>query len=126
MACVSRTTAALRADPGQSSVCGTRTCNAGRRTACGSLHSTRRELAIGALFGSLVIQGHPADAKGYDEKLKEKEARRKALRAAASEMKSTGKDEQIFEEPEYAVAEEARTPNVHSRQNEGARTQQNF
>jgi hypothetical protein len=40
-------------------------------------------------------------------------------------MRESGKDRQIFAKPEASVSEEARTPNVHSRQDEGARTQQN-
>jgi hypothetical protein len=31
----------------------------------------------------------------------------------------------VFDVPEYSVSEEARTPNVHSRQNEGAKKQSN-
>jgi hypothetical protein len=45
-----------------------------------------------------------------------KEARKNKLRETASGIKTTGKDQQVFRTSDYMVSEEARTPNVHSRQ----------
>lgn len=68
-----------------------------------------------------------AASASYVDKLKEKEARKAALKQAAEKMKRSGEDksEGVFKPSEYSLSEEARTPNVHSRQNEGARTQEN-
>lgn len=67
-----------------------------------------------------------AQAKDFKEAQAEKEARKKALREAAGEIKSTGVDvDQVFAVPEYSLSEESRTPNSHSRQGEGARQQKN-
>ena len=45
-----------------------------------------------------------------------KEARKKALGKASSDMKKTGKDEEAFQVPDYSLPEESRTPNIHTRQ----------
>jgi hypothetical protein len=45
-----------------------------------------------------------------------KEARKAKLRDTAGSMKKTGEDKQTFKDAEYSVSEEARTPNIHSRQ----------
>ncbi len=56
-----------------------------------------------------------------------KAARKAALKQAAAGMKRSGEDksEGVFKPSDYSVSEDARTPNVHSRQSEGARTQEN-
>eukprot|EP00195_Chlamydomonas_chlamydogama_P016328 CAMPEP_0202898008 /NCGR_PEP_ID=MMETSP1392-20130828/6618_1 /ASSEMBLY_ACC=CAM_ASM_000868 /TAXON_ID=225041 /ORGANISM="Chlamydomonas chlamydogama, Strain SAG 11-48b" /LENGTH=127 /DNA_ID=CAMNT_0049583803 /DNA_START=56 /DNA_END=439 /DNA_ORIENTATION=- len=86
---------------------------------------SRRLLLSGLTSASTLMFAYSSVAKDIKEALAEKEARKKALREAAGGMKATGKDAQIFEVPEYSVSEEARTPNIHSRQGEGARTQEN-
>ena len=42
-----------------------------------------------------------------------------ALRAAAAASATSGRGESAFDAPEYGVSEESRTPNAHSRQEEG-------
>lgn len=89
---------------------------------------SRREvfasLVSAVVVGSLISVG-PAQARDFKAALAEKEARKAKLRDTAGSMKKTGEDKQTFKDAEYAVSEEARTPNIHSRQNEGARTQEN-
>lgn len=53
------------------------------------------------------------------------EERKRKLREAADADRSSGEDKQVFSDSDYMVGEDARTPNVHSRQGEGARTQVN-
>jgi hypothetical protein len=53
------------------------------------------------------------------------EERRRKLREAAEATVSTGKDTEAFEDSNYSLSEESRTPNIHSRQGEGAKTQIN-
>jgi hypothetical protein len=43
-----------------------------------------------------------------------KEERKAQLRAAAQDMKQTGKTEQVFEDSQYSVSED-KTPNIHTR-----------
>ncbi len=43
-----------------------------------------------------------------------REERKAQLRAAAQDMKQTGKTEQVFEESSYSVGED-KTPNIHTR-----------
>ena len=47
------------------------------------------------------------------------------LREAADASASSGKDQQVFDDSNYMVGEDARTPNIHSRQGDGARSQVN-
>eukprot|EP00878_Enallax_costatus_P000744 GHUV01000860.1.p1 GENE.GHUV01000860.1~~GHUV01000860.1.p1 ORF type:complete len:124 (+),score=36.44 GHUV01000860.1:129-500(+) len=88
--------------------------------------STRRSvLSIAALSLAAAAAGS-AQARDYREALRQKEARRAKLKGTAGNIKETGKDQQVFRSSDYMVSEEARTPNVHSRQNEGAKTQENI
>nr|BAA78588.1 hypothetical protein [Chlamydomonas sp. HS-5] len=89
---------------------------------------TRAErLLAGMTAGSVVMATGSAFAKDFNAALAEKEARRRRLRDSAGEAKETGKDQgQVFAVPEYSLGDEARTPNGHSRQNEGARQQNNI
>ncbi|WIA39580.1 hypothetical protein OEZ86_005664 [Tetradesmus obliquus] len=87
--------------------------------------ASRRAVLGGLATGLLLTATRAADARDYKAALAEKEARKAKLRGTAESMKSSGKDQQTFKESDYMVSEEARTPNVHSRQNEGAKTQEN-
>ena len=51
-----------------------------------------------------------------------KAARKAALRAAAASSAQSGRGESAFTAPEYGVSEESKTPNFHTRQEEGLRT----
>lgn len=44
------------------------------------------------------------------------EERKRKLREAAQASAETGMDQKVFTDSEYMVGEDARTPNVHSRQ----------
>lgn len=66
-----------------------------------------------------------AFARDYKEALARKEARKQQLKEAAGNIKSSGKDQQVFKKSAYSMPDDAHTPNVHTRQNEGARTQEN-
>ncbi|GAX82140.1 hypothetical protein CEUSTIGMA_g9568.t1 [Chlamydomonas eustigma] len=74
-------------------------------------------MSTGISLVTLLLPASQSIAKDFKEAQAEKEARRKALKEATGEVKSTGVDvQQVFAVPEYSVSEEARTPNVHSRQ----------
>eukprot|EP00877_Chromochloris_zofingiensis_P002295 jgi/Chrzof1/12066/Cz06g20050.t1 len=95
--------------------------------ATGDLPAPDRRDFLTAAIGS-IIWGSTAMAAGatdFKDALAKKQARKAALKAAAGDIKSSGKDQQVFKSPNYSVSEEARTPNIHTRQNEGARTQEN-
>ncbi|KAF8058893.1 zinc finger CCCH domain-containing protein 24 [Scenedesmus sp. PABB004] len=83
----------------------------------------RRALLLGT--GLVLLSSGSAQAKDFKEALAAKEARRAKLRGTAGDMKTSGKDQQVFKSSDFMVSEEARTPNIHSRQEEGAKTQQN-
>lgn len=91
---------------------------------------SRRQLIVNIVLSSslmALMTSEEADAKDLKEAQAEKEARKKALREAAGNIARSGKDVEggVFPSPEYSVSEEARTPNVHSRQGEGAKQQKN-
>lgn len=86
--------------------------------------STRRAVLFGT--GALVLAAPAVQARDLKKALEEKEARRNALNAAAEQIKETGADTEVFAVPEYSVPEESRTPNFHTRQDEGARKQNNI
>ena len=72
-----------------------------------------RRAFLGAAFGALAVfsaSAATAYAASLEDKEKEKEARKAALRAAA------------FADSEYQLSEESKTPNFHTRQDEGMRT----
>jgi hypothetical protein len=60
-----------------------------------------------------------AFAKDLKEMEAEKAARKAALRAAAEASAKSGRGEAAFDDAAYGVSEDARTPNAHSRQEEG-------
>ena len=64
----------------------------------------------------------PAYAASLEEKEKEKEARKAALRAAAAQSAQTGRGAAAFADSEYQLSEESKTPNFHTRQEEGLRS----
>ena len=66
-----------------------------------------------------AIAPTPARAVDLAEAAAAKEARKAALRAAAAASATSGRGESAFDAPEYGVSEESRTPNAHSRQEEG-------
>lgn len=53
------------------------------------------------------------------------EERRRRLREAADASASSGQDQQVFDDSNYMLGEDARTPNIHTRQGDGARSQVN-
>jgi hypothetical protein len=90
----------------------------------------RRQLVVNIVLSTSLItlmKSSEAEAKDLKEAQAEKEARKKALREAAGEIARSGKDVEggVFAMPEFSVSEEARTPNMHSRQGEGAKQQKN-
>ncbi|KAF6253168.1 hypothetical protein COO60DRAFT_463145 [Scenedesmus sp. NREL 46B-D3] len=91
-----------------------------------SQQSGNRRAVLGGLITGLALAAtRAANARDFKAALAEKEARKAKLRGNAESMKASGKDQQTFKQSDYMVSEEARTPNVHSRQNEGAKTQEN-
>lgn len=44
------------------------------------------------------------------------------MRAAAAASAATGRGESAFVTPDYGLSEESKTPNFHTRQEEGVRT----
>jgi hypothetical protein len=80
----------------------------------------RRALALG--FAALSLAVPTARAADLADAQAKKEARKKALRAAAEASAKSGRGEAAFADAEYGVSEEARTPNSHSRQEEGLKS----
>lgn len=84
---------------------------------------TRRAFLFGALAAiSASTAAIPAYAASLEEKEKEKEARKAALRAAAAQSAQTGRGAAAFADSEYQLSEESKTPNFHTRQEEGLRS----
>eukprot|EP00884_Botryococcus_braunii_P013743 jgi/Botrbrau1/2236/Bobra.101_2s0064.1 len=81
-----------------------------------------RRAALTLLVGLPALVA-PAAALAVDAKAaaQAKEARKAALRAAAEDMRTTGKSENAFPESAYSVGED-HSPNSHSHQEEGAKT----
>ncbi|KAK9908071.1 hypothetical protein WJX75_002428 [Coccomyxa subellipsoidea] len=69
----------------------------------------------------LILSAPSAIAKDLGAAARAKEERKAQLRAAAQDMKQTGKAEAAFEESSYGVGDD-KSPNIHTRQEEGART----
>jgi len=91
------------------------------------LHPGTRRAFLGAAFGALAVisastSAIPAHAASLEEKEKEKEARKAALRAAAAQSAQTGRGAAAFADSEYQLSEESKTPNFHTRQEEGLRS----
>ncbi|KAI8472607.1 MAG: hypothetical protein J3K34DRAFT_519642 [Monoraphidium minutum] len=98
------------------------------RRACLAVSAVPRRAILSGAAGAaaaLLLGVQRAQAQDYEAALAAKEARKAKLRDAAGGIKTSGKDKQVFKDSEYMVSEEARTPNVHSRQNEGAKSQIN-
>lgn len=81
-----------------------------------------RRAAIAILAGVPTLLA-PSMALAVDAKAaaEAREARKAALKAAAEDMKATGKAENAFAESAYSVGED-HSPNSHSHQEEGAKT----
>lgn len=89
-------------------------------------HAVPRRAALSAVgAATLMLLSGPVMAKDFKEALAAKEARKQKLHSTAGGIKDTGKDQQVFKDSDYMVSEEARTPNIHSRQGEGVKTQVN-
>lgn len=69
--------------------------------------------------GTALANADAAFAKDLKEMEAEKAARKAALRAAAEASAKSGRGEAAFDDAAYGVSEDARTPNAHSRQEEG-------
>ena len=88
---------------------------------------TRRDAvarSVTAVAAVVVAAGALANAdaafaKDLKEMEAEKAARKAALRAAAEASAKSGRGEAAFDDAAYGVSEDARTPNAHSRQEEG-------
>ena len=76
-------------------------------------------VALASCAARAAIDPRAARAVDLAEAAAAKEARKAALRAAAAASASSGRGESAFDTPEYGVSEESRTPNAHSRQEEG-------
>ncbi|GMH33054.1 hypothetical protein BSKO_00888 [Bryopsis sp. KO-2023] len=85
--------------------------------------ANRRDVFLGLLASTALVAG-PAAAVDVDAAKKAKLERKRALREAAEDMKTTGVEESAFEDSKFAVSED-KTPNIHSRQEEGKRSQVN-
>lgn len=77
--------------------------------------------ALAASLLALPLLPRPALAKNAKEAAAAAAARKEALRKAAADVKSTGRDENVFADSPYAVGED-HSPNAHSHQDEGAKT----
>ena len=76
--------------------------------------------ALGGALAAATVAG-PAFAKSFEEAEAEKMARKEALRAAAQASAATGRSTSAFADSEYQLSEESKTPNFHTRQDEGLR-----
>lgn len=89
--------------------------------------SSRREAALALVAApALLFVTGAAQARDYKEAKKAAEARKEKLKEAAGGMKEKGVTQDAFQDSKYSVSEEARTPNVHSRQEEGIKSQNNI
>ena len=81
-----------------------------------------RRVAL-ARVALVLAASTPSRALGADleDALARKAARKAAVREAAEASAKTGRGEAAFADAERGVSEESRTPNAHSRQEEGLR-----
>lgn len=80
----------------------------------------RSVTAVAAIVAGVAFaNADAAFAKDLKEMEAEKAARKAALRAAAEASAKSGRGEAAFDDAAYGVSEDARTPNAHSRQEEG-------
>jgi hypothetical protein len=84
----------------------------------------RRSVAAGLLGMALLLPAAHAQARDLAAAEAAKEARKAALRAAADQSAKTGIGGTAFEEPEFSVGDD-KSPNTHTRQDEGVRKQSN-
>eukprot|EP00892_Ulva_mutabilis_P009578 jgi/Ulvmu1/6993/UM033_0051.1 len=101
-----------------------------RSNACASASqparvAPRREVIKAFLVLPGMMLAGPALARDAEAAKAAAEERKRKLREAAHASAETGTDHKVFGDSNYMVGEEARTPNVHSRQEEGPRTQVN-
>lgn len=109
--------------------------HAGRRVVLGRCRTTvtasvdpltsRRAVTASILFVPALLQVPAAHARDYLEAKKRADERREKLREASSDMRNKGKSEAVFDDSKYAVSED-KTPNIHSRQEEGIKSQSNI
>ncbi|DBA82676.1 TPA: hypothetical protein ACH3X1_006918 [Trebouxia sp. C0004] len=83
-------------------------------------HSSDRRSAGLMLVAFPALLAAPAFARDADKAKAAAEARKEALAKAAEEMRESGKTASAFSESQYAVSED-KSPNVHTRQEEGVR-----
>lgn len=79
----------------------------------------RRRALVTLTSLSTLALGNRSNAKDLAEAEAAKAARKAAVRAAAEASAKTGRGEAAFDDAAYGLSEEARTPNAHSRQEEG-------
>ncbi|CAL8469401.1 g8942 [Coccomyxa elongata] len=83
--------------------------------------NTNRRYALGAVLVVPSLLAAPsAIARDINAAARAREERKAQLRAAAQDMKQTGKAEAAFEESQYSVGDD-KSPNIHTRE-EGVRT----
>jgi len=101
----------------------TRARSIARASASPDASTSTRRRALGLLgIAALSLAVPTARAADLADAQAKKEARKKALRAAAEASAKSGRGEAAFADAEYGVSEEARTPNSHSRQEEGLKS----
>ena len=77
--------------------------------------------ALGVASFAAASAATPVLAKSFEEAEAEKLARKEAVRAAAQASAATGRSAAAFADSEYQLSEESKTPNFHTRQEEGLR-----
>ncbi|KAL3159722.1 hypothetical protein ABBQ38_010128 [Trebouxia sp. C0009 RCD-2024] len=81
--------------------------------------SSRRSAGL-MLVSMPMFFAVPAFARDAEKAKAAAESRKEALAKAAEEMRESGKTASAFSESQYAVSED-KSPNVHTRQEEGVR-----
>ena len=88
-----------------------------RRVSVACLSTTRPRVSPPSLRDLALTLHHPVCSLS----LRRKAARKAAVRAAAEASAASGRGETAFTAPEYGLSEESKTPNFHTRQEEGIR-----
>lgn len=117
---LSTTAVTLCATPARATRRGARVVAAANASDKAAATTPRRAFLRAAALASLAIAS-PALAKSFEEAEAEKLARKEALRAAAAASAATGRGAAAFADSEYQLSEESKTPNFHTRQEEGLR-----
>ena len=120
MLTLSTTAVTLCATPARATRRGARVVAAANTSDKAAAATPRRAFLRAAALASLAIAS-PALAKSFEEAEAEKLARKEALRAAAAASAATGRGAAAFADSEYQLSEESKTPNFHTRQEEGLR-----